>query len=211
MTRYLLVFCMLCAGCSTDRHESHEMEASPEVASEHASHGAIPAPVQPALGELSLYQLDTPWTDHAGNLTELRSLAGQPVLAAMTYTLCQVSCPVILADLKRIESELIEAGVDFRIVLFSLDPKRDTPEQLSTFRSEKRLSDRWVLLTAPDDQVREMAALLGVSYQRKADGEVSHSNIISVLDATGALAHQQLGLGAGKSNITARKLIEGDS
>ena len=186
--------------CAQPEHEmDHEMpadmEAMPEM--DHSAHAAqpVPEPGEPTLGDLSLYQLESLWTDQNGQSRSLASLAGQPQLVAMTYTSCQVSCPVIVADLKRIEAALDRESIEAGITLFSLDPTRDTPEKLAAYAAEQGLSSRWTLLRAPDDQVREMAALLGVRYIRSQDGEYAHSNMISVLDEGGALAFQQKGLG----------------
>lgn len=209
MSRILFTLLLLFMGCADTPRGDQNAPIEAEDEHGHAEHGPTPAPTEPALGPLSLYQLDSPWTDDTGSERSLESLSGIPVLAAMTYTSCQVSCPVIVADLKRIETELNQAGVEARIVLFSLDPDRDTPQVLASFKEEKGLSSRWVLLRAPDDQVREMAALLGVNFRRTPDGEVAHANIISILDPGGQLIHQQLGLGAGKAVETASVLIDG--
>lgn len=207
MTRFLIVLILVFTGCTRSYHEGPENEEHSSSADVHTQHTTVLSPGEPALGAMSLYQLDTPWTDHTGSERDLSSFAGIPALFAMTYTSCQVSCPVILADLKRIGSRLEEADVEARIVLLSLDPERDSVETLAAFKQDKQLSERWILMRAPDDQVREMAALLGVSYRQTPDGEISHSNIISVLDAKGALVYQQLGQGAGKSDETARFLL----
>ena len=52
---------------------------------------------------------------------------------------------------------------------------------------EARLADREPVL---------VAVLEGVRYRREADGHISHSNLISLLDAEGRLVHQQDGLNA---------------
>jgi protein SCO1/2 len=195
MNRLALALLVALAACAQPDSEPPTDGAMPGM--DHAAHAsqAPPEPVAPALGDLSLYQLESAWTDQHGQSRLLTSLGGRPQLVAMTYTSCQVSCPVIVADLKRIEAALDEHAVEAGIVLFSLDPARDTPEQLAAYAAEQGLSDRWTLLRAPDDQVREMAALLGVRYRRSEDGEYAHSNMISVLDAGGALSFQQKGLG----------------
>ena len=53
----------------------------------------------------------------------------------------------------------------------------------------------WTLMTGSDDQVLELAALLGVKYKRISDLDYSHSNIITVLNREGEIRHQQTGLG----------------
>jgi len=52
------------------------------------------------------------------------------------------------------------------------------------------------LVRGDPDDVLEMAALLGVRFREMADGEYAHSNIITILDAQGAILYQQQGLGS---------------
>lgn len=163
-------------------HSAHSMAVAPEADTAMDDH-------------MSLYQIESTWTDQWGESRPLRSLQGKPQVVAMTYTSCQVACPVIVADLRRIESSLDSLNSDAGILILSLDPDRDTPEQMAAYVKKQGLSDRWTLMTAPDDQVRELAALLGVRYRRLQDGEYTHSNIISVLDERGVLVHRQEGLG----------------
>ncbi len=59
-------------------------------------------------------------------------LRGHPVLIAMFNATCPDACPLLIADLQRIEGELpSRIKADLRIVLVSLDPERDTPDALS--------------------------------------------------------------------------------
>jgi protein SCO1/2 len=118
-------------------------------------------------------------------------------LVAMIYTNCSYACPRIIADLKRIENSL-EAykREEVSIVLVSMDPARDTPEKLQQFAKANKLDPkRWVLLTSGQDNIRELAALLNMKYKTELDGEISHSNIITVLNPAGEILHQQEGLG----------------
>ncbi len=145
----------------------------------------------------SLYDLPTTWVTQHGDTIGLTSLAGRVQVLAMVYTNCAVTCPIILADLKRIEAAVpVEQRGDVGFVLISLDPDRDTPERLAEWAAQTKLDPaRWTLLNGSDDAVRELAATLGVRYQMQPDAEVAHTNQITVLDRTGAIAHQQIGLG----------------
>lgn len=58
------------------------------------------------------------------------------------------------------------------------------------------LSKDWILLHGNDDLVRTLTALLNVQYEKDADGNFSHSNLVSVLDKDGVLQFQKEGLGA---------------
>ena len=163
---------------------------------------ATAVPVEPGY---SLYDLPSAWRDQRGTELRLPALAGRVRILAMVYTSCHATCPLIVADLKRIEASLPAARRDdVGFVLVSLDPERDTPGRLAEWAVRTRLDPaRWTLLAGSADAVREIAAALGVRYQPAADQEMAHTNVITVLDATGAVVHQQLGLGAETSGTIA--------
>ena len=109
----------------------------------------------------------------------------------MAYTHCAATCPIALANMKRIESE---TGANVGLVLVSLDPERDTPGARATYAREKELStERWTLLNGSDADVRALAAVIGVRYRRVAPETLAHSNMLTVVDANGAVVHQQQG------------------
>jgi len=77
----------------------------------------------------------------------------------------------------------------------SFDTKRDTPDALAAYRRKEKLATgRWTLLRGEADDVRELAALLGVNYAQDARGQFAHSNIITLLNAEGEIAFQHNGL-----------------
>jgi protein SCO1/2 len=162
-----------------------------------AASAATPAVATPA-GGFSLYDLSSAWRDQRGAEVRLPSLAGKVRVVAMVYTSCQATCPLIVGDLKRIEASIpAERRDDVGFVLVSIDPERDSPERMAQWAARTQLDPaRWTLLAGGADEVREVAAVLGVRYQPQADGELAHTNAITVLDPAGAVAHQQLGLGA---------------
>ena len=43
--------------------------------------------------------------------------------------------------------------------------------------------------------IQELAVLLNMKYKNGGNGEIAHSNIITVLNAGGEIIHQQEGLG----------------
>jgi protein SCO1 len=150
------------------------------------------------VSEMSLYNLESDWQNQDNETVKLQHLQGKVQLVAMIYTSCGYACPRIVADLKRIEASLEEVKrEDVGMVLVTMDPVRDKPEKLSAFAAENNLSpDRYELLTSKQENIQELAALLSMKYKMSPDGEIAHSNIISVLNAQGEIIHQQEGLGA---------------
>ncbi|HSI90837.1 MAG TPA: SCO family protein [Adhaeribacter sp.] len=149
------------------------------------------------VSDISLYNLESDWQDQTGKERQLSQFGGKIQLVSMIYTSCGYACPRLVADLKRIENSLIEfKREDVGIMLVTMDPARDTPENLQKFARDNKLDpSRWTLLTSSQDNIRELAALLNMKYKTELDGEISHSNIISVLNPNGEIIHQQEGLG----------------
>ena len=148
------------------------------------------------LTDQSLYQLESQWTSDVGREVKLGVLRGRPQIVTLFFTSCEYACPVIVGNMKAIEQALPEAlrgKVDFLLVSF--DVERDTPAVLKAYRVKEKLAPaRWTLLRGKEDDVRELAALLGINYQRDAKGQFSHSNVITVLNAEGEVAFQLTGL-----------------
>jgi protein SCO1/2 len=122
---------------------------------------------------------------------------GHPVLISMFYASCPDACPLLIADLQRMERELPpRIKADLRIVLVSLDPERDTPDALQALARTRRVDEsRWRLLRAPEETVRDIAALLGVKYRRLPDGSFNHSSVITLLDPDGAIVARDDAIG----------------
>ncbi len=163
------------------------------AAGQHQHHAAPAAPPRSD----SIYALSVSLVDQDGKKVGLDLFFGHPVLISMFYTTCRDACPLLIADLKRIERELPAATrADVRIVLVSLDPEHDTPEALRALARARGLDTaRWRLLTAPDDTVRDVAAVLGIRYRRLPDGGFNHSSVITALDPAGVIVARVEGLG----------------
>ena len=159
-----------------------------------------------AASDFSVHDLDARWRDQDGTERTLASTGGRVRVVAMTYTRCAHTCPLIVAEMKRLEAALTpaeRARVGF--VLVSLDPARDGPAEMKAFATATRLDPAaWTLLTGDDDAVRELAVLLRIRYRAEADTQISHSNTYLVLDADGRVVHRQDGLGSGTDAALAR-------
>ncbi|MDB6151127.1 MAG: SCO1/SenC [Chthoniobacter sp.] len=144
----------------------------------------------------SLYLLDSIWTSDVGRQIKLGALRGRPQIVALFFTHCEYACPILVGELKAIETKLpagVLRNVDFLLV--SIDSKRDTPAELAVFREKRELlRDRWTLLRGGADDVRELAALLGVNYAEDSRGQFAHTNLITLLNADGEIAFQHAGL-----------------
>jgi protein SCO1 len=141
----------------------------------------------------SIYQLESVWKTEAGNKIILGDMKGKKQIMAMVFANCTYACPLIVNDMKKIETKINRNDVSF--LLISIDPKRDTPEALTQYAKNNKLDlKRWHLLTGDENGISELAAVLGFKYKKETDGSFSHSNIINVLDENGEVAYQHFGL-----------------
>lgn len=149
------------------------------------------------ISDMSIYNLPSHWTNQDGNDIELKELQGKVLAMVMIYTSCQAACPRLVADMRNIEKQIPEGKKqNVQYVFVSIDPKTDTPERLAAFAKENEMEDdKWLFLRGTEEDTREFAAVLAVNYKRISPMDFSHSNIISVFDQGGELAHQQEGLG----------------
>jgi protein SCO1/2 len=174
--------------------------------------GCAPAPAEDAAASspaahagngASLFELTFDLTDQDGQVRHLADFRGAPFVASMIYTNCTSVCPRVTADLKGLE-EALPADRRTRFVLFSLDPERDTPAALHAFADTRHLDlGRWTLLAASPDDMRTLAAVLGVRFRPDEEGEIAHSAIIAVVDSWGVIRHRQVGTAGERSALVA--------
>lgn len=144
----------------------------------------------------SLYELPLSLTAQDGRAFALSDSRGQPVLLSMFYGSCPQACPMLISDIKAIEKQLdAPTRARLRVILVSLDPVLDTPETLRVLARKHGVDlTRWTFASAPEADVRTLAAGLGLKYRRLPDGGFHHSSLITLLDGRGAIVSRIEGL-----------------
>jgi protein SCO1/2 len=175
----------------------------PARAQQHV-HPAAPGAAPPR--SQSIYEVSAALVDQKGQPVGLDLFRGHPVLISMLYASCRDACPLLLADIKRIELDLPpRVRADLRVLLVSLDPERDTTEALQALARAHRVDEsRWRFVSGSDDTVREIAAVLGIKYRRLADGSINHSSVITLLDPSGVIESRVEGIGQPRADLLRR-------
>jgi protein SCO1/2 len=184
----LLLIALLAAACTIPSRDAASV-GQPSCCASNAEPSAT-------FTDKSLYQLDSTWTNDARQPLKLGKLRGRVQVVAMFFASCTYACPVIVTDMRRIETALSESvRSDVGFTLVTIDTERDTPKALYSYRVAHKLpADRWTLLHGTPDDTLELAALLGVKFKREATGQFAHSNLITVLNSEGEIIHQLVGL-----------------
>lgn len=131
---------------------------------------------------------DLKMVDQDGQSVSPGSLKDKWTLLFFGYTFCPDICPTTLAQLRQIKSELPKEAVDkLRIVLVSVDPNRDTPQQLKTYLGY--FDKQFVGLTAPVDIIQKLANAVSIPFipadTSKPNYTVDHSGNLALLGPDG--------------------------
>jgi len=131
---------------------------------------------------------DLKMVDQDGQPVSLGSLKDKWTLLFFGYTFCPDICPTTLAQLRQIKSELPTETVEkLRIVLVSVDPNRDTPQQLKTYLGY--FDKQFVGLTAPVDSIQKLANAVSIPFipadTSKPNYTVDHSGNLALLGPDG--------------------------
>jgi protein SCO1/2 len=181
-----IFFATVVFGCSDSGSESAFIGDMPKSAV---------APVGTISSE-SIYQLPDTFETQDNKKITLSSFDGKPTVVGMIFTHCTYACPRLTADIKDIEDKIKSEKGDVNYLLISFDSERDLPDQLKKFANDHDLDENWTLLHGSENAVRTLSVLLNVQFQKDAEGNFSHSNIISVLDKNGVLIFQKEGIDA---------------
>jgi protein SCO1/2 len=126
----------------------------------------------------------------------LRDLRGKVVAVTFIYASCADTCPLLTAKMAGLQSRLDgDFGSRVWFVSITVDPERDTPAVLKEYaEAHGAKATGWAFLTGTPAEIREVARRYGVAYRKTARGDVDHTFLTSVIDQTGTLRVQYLGV-----------------
>ncbi len=129
--------------------------------------------------------------DQAAGAFGLERLRGRWTLMFFGFTNCPDICPTTLAILAEVRRRLADlpAATQPQVVLVSVDPGRDTPQQLASYVAH--FDPSFVGVTGEPSQIEALAREFGVAVILGVPGEdgsysVDHSAAIFLIDPQGA-------------------------
>lgn len=126
--------------------------------------------------------------DQRGSTVTLAGLRGRPALVTFAYAHCETVCPVVVAEVVRARDRTPDQRP--AIVVVTLDPWRDTPSRLSAMADLWGLSGDAAVLSGPVPDVEAVLDRWNVPRTRDPHtGEVTHPNLVYVLDGTGRIVY----------------------
>lgn len=125
----------------------------------------------------------------AGGRLTSKELLGKPFAIFFGFTYCPDICPTTLLDLSTVIKDLGPDADRMRFLFVSIDPLRDTPEQLRKYLSS--FDPRIIGLTGTETEIAAVAKAYRAYYAKvpTSDGyTMNHSTITYLMDANGQLA-----------------------
>ncbi|MFN4069267.1 MAG: SCO family protein, partial [Brevundimonas aurantiaca] len=130
-----------------------------------ATRGEIGATGQPLVGG------DFQLVNQDGRPVDQTMLNGKWSLVFFGFTYCPEFCPTTLAELAAVQQRLGDKADDLQIVFVSIDPERDTPQQLKDYLSSDGFPKGTIGLTGTPDQVAQAAKAYRAYYEKVGEGE----------------------------------------
>ena len=135
-------------------------------------------------------------TTQDGQRLSLKELRGKVVAVTFIYTSCADTCPLLTAKMAGLQAAL---GADFGPKVFFLsitvDPERDTPAVLQRYAQAHGANlAGWAFLTGTPAEIRQVARQYGIYYKKTPRGDVDHTFLTSLVDQSGTLRVQYLGV-----------------
>jgi protein SCO1 len=97
------------------------------------------------------------FVSQTGDSVHLADLSGQVWIGDFIFTNCASTCPMMTAQLHGIQEALADVK-NVRLVSFSVDPDRDTPERLAEYAAGYGARpERWLFLTGDKAAVRKLS------------------------------------------------------
>lgn len=146
---------------------------------------------------------------HLGRQMVLDDIRGKPVLLFFGYTHCPEICPTSLLDMTLHLKNLGPEADRMKVFFVTVDPERDTTEDLSEYLSN--FDERIIGLTGRPEDVNAVASAFGATLtqndQAPDNYSVSHTTLTFMIDRYGMLA-QTVSYGDSKKlDIYSRRLL----
>ena len=120
-------------------------------------------------------------TAQSGQIFDSKSLEGQIWVADFIFTHCPGPCPRMTSQLHQVQQATWKMP-DVKLVSFTVDPARDTPQVLAEYANLHHASaEHWYFLTGSQAELNKLG--FDVFKLNRVDGTLAHSTRFALVDA----------------------------
>src|SRR5688500_5138214 len=116
-----------------------------------------------------------------------QTLRGKPWVAAFIFTHCAGPCPMMSANMAKLQQRVEHP--DLKLVSFTVDPQRDTPEVLKQYAKNFDADEsRWSFVTGSSEAMTAVAKGMLLPFMpATAEADITHSTKFLLVDAAGGV------------------------
>lgn len=130
------------------------------------------------------------FTNQDNRLISNEDYLGKVYVIEFFFTTCPTICPIMNTNMKRLEETFGDRD-DFGIASFTIDPEKDTPEQLKRYAENLGVfSQNWHFLTGDADEIYDLANTgfnIFAGINPNVAGGFEHQGYFALVDQNGYL------------------------
>jgi protein SCO1 len=126
--------------------------------------------------------------DQNGQPVDEKILKGKWSAVFFGFTYCPDVCPTTMQALGAAQQQLGSKADKLQVIFISVDPERDTPEQLKTYLSNEVFPRGTIGLTGTPEQVAAVGKAYRIYYKKRGEGSdylVDHSTPVYLMNPKG--------------------------
>ncbi len=131
-------------------------------------------------------------TDQNGQPVDQSVFKGKWSAVFFGYTYCPDFCPLTLQHLAATKAALGDKADDLQIIFVSVDPERDTPENLKAYLNSGGFPEGVIGLTGSQAELDKVTKAFGAHAERQPEQDggylINHTVYVHVLDPKGKSA-----------------------
>ncbi|MGB3625672.1 MAG: SCO family protein [Henriciella sp.] len=127
-------------------------------------------------------------TTHEGQRVTQEDFKGRPTLIYFGFTYCPDVCPSTLVSIGNAYRQLPDGIEPPQTLLITVDPERDTPEQLASYVESNAFPDNLVGLTGSVEDIEKVAEEFFIGFERIETPEslagytMDHTSLLYLMD-----------------------------
>lgn len=144
----------------------------------------IIGPIDFDMEEDTIYHQIRPFhlTNQLGQEINQDSLKGKIHVAEFFFSSCPVICPIMKKRMDMVV-DVYSAKQDFRVVSFTVDPKKDTVEHLQAYGEKLNIDPKtWFLLTGDADEIQRVSYYSYIQANVRDSLSLNHSQQFVLVD-----------------------------
>ena len=152
----------------------------------------------------NITEIQGEFEDQDGKKVSLKDFQNKQVIATFVFKDCNMSCPLIMSDLKFFDAENPTFKDNGVFLVFTFEDHRGKGGELKDFLKKYRIAgDHWRVLTSDAKTIRKLADTFELQYNKGEDGNYvyMHTNFYAVADKTGKVKREFRGMEPNKAKF----------